>query len=96
MARSIASRQELTSILADCSSTILSAAGQGPTQVLAKTMERIINIRLNAYTESENIPVSQPVGFRPCYSVEDQGTYLFQEMEEAFQDKKSELAVYWR
>ncbi|BFZ13185.1 hypothetical protein BsWGS_16224 [Bradybaena similaris] len=64
------------------------------TSCLCKTMERIINLRLKWYIESENILVPQQAGFRQCYSTEDQATYLSQEIEDAFQDKKSVLAVW--
>ena len=64
------------------------------TSCLCKTMERIINLRLQWYLESENILVSQQAGFRQCYSTEDQATYLSQEIEDAFQDKKLVLATW--
>jgi ribonuclease HI len=64
------------------------------TSCLCKTMERIINLRLQWYLESENLLVSQQAGFRQCYSTEDQATYLSQEIEDAFQDKKLVLAAW--
>ena len=64
------------------------------TSCLCKTMERIINLRMQWYLESENLLVSQQAGFRQCYSTEDQATYLSQEIEDAFQDKKLVLAAW--
>lgn len=64
------------------------------TSCLCKTMERIINHRLQWYIESENILMPQQAGFRQCYSTEDQTTYLSQEIEDAFQEKKLVLAAW--
>ena len=64
------------------------------TSCLCKTMERIINLRLQWYLESENLLVPQQAGFRQCYSTEDQATYLSQEIEDAFQEKKLVLAAW--
>ncbi|CAG5116491.1 unnamed protein product, partial [Candidula unifasciata] len=58
------------------------------TSCLCKTMERITNLRLQWYIESENIITPQQAGIRKFYSTEDQTTYLSQEIEDAFQDKK--------
>ena len=57
-------------------------------------MERIINHRLQWYIESENILMPQQAGFRQCYSTEDQTTYLSQEIEDAFLEKKLVLAAW--
>ncbi|CAG5134700.1 unnamed protein product, partial [Candidula unifasciata] len=64
------------------------------TSCLCKTMERITNFRLQWYIESENIITPQQAGFRKFYSTEDQTTYLSQEIEDAFQDKKLVLAAW--
>lgn len=64
------------------------------TSCMCKTMERIINLRLQWYLESENLLVPQQAGFRQCYSTEDQATYLSQEIEDAFQEKKLVLAAW--
>ena len=64
------------------------------TSCLCKTMERIINLRLQWYLESKNLLVSQQAGFRQCYSTEDQITYLSQEIEDAFQEKKQVLTAW--
>jgi ribonuclease HI len=64
------------------------------TSCLCKTMERIINLRLQWYLESEKLLAPQQAGFRQCYSTEDQATYLSQEIEDAFQDKKVVLTAW--
>ena len=64
------------------------------TSCVSKTMERIINLRMKWYLESEAIIVNQQAGFRQCHSTEDQATYLSQEIEDSFQDKKGVLAVW--
>ena len=64
------------------------------TSCVCKTMERIINLRMKWYLESEEIIVPEQAGFRQCYSTEDQATYLSQEIEDAFQDQKSVLAIW--
>ena len=57
-------------------------------------MERIINLRLQWYLESESFLASQQAGFRQCHSTEDQITYLSQEIEDAFQEKKHVLTAW--
>ena len=64
------------------------------TSCVGKTLERIINHRLKWYLESEQILVPQQAGFRECYSIEDQVTYLSQAVEDAFQEKKKVLAMW--
>lgn len=64
------------------------------TSCLCKTMERIINLRLQWHLESENLLAPQQAGFRQCHSTEDQATYLSQEIEDAFQDKKLVLTAW--
>jgi ribonuclease HI len=64
------------------------------TSCVGKTMERIINCRLKWYLESEQILIPEQAGFRECYSIEDQVTYLSQEVEDAFQEKKKVLTLW--
>ena len=64
------------------------------TSCLCKTMERIINHRMKGYLESNHLLADEQAGFRQCYSTEDQATYLSQDIEDAFQDKKQVLAVW--
>ena len=64
------------------------------TSCTCKTMERIINQRLQLYLESESILVPEQAGFRQYKSTEDQTTHLAQVIEDAFQAKKVTLAVF--
>ena len=50
-------------------------------------------MRLQWYLESKSIIVPEQAGFRQFYySIEDQVTYLSQEIEDAFQEQKLVLA----
>ena len=62
------------------------------TRCLVKTLERIINSRLQWYPESESIIAQEQAGFRQFYSTEDQVTYLSQGIEDAVQERKLVLA----
>jgi ribonuclease HI len=77
------------------------------TSCICKTMERIVNQRLQWYLESENIIVSEQAGFRRYRSTEDQTTHLAryrstedqtthlaQVIEDTFQAKKVMLAAF--
>ena len=64
------------------------------TSCLCKTMERIVNLRLQLYLETESILVPEQAGFRQYKSTEDQTTHLTQVIEDAFQAKKVALAVF--
>ena len=64
------------------------------TSCLCKTMERIVNLRLQLYLETESILVPEQAGFRQYKSTEDQTTHLTQVIEDAFQAKKVTLAVF--
>ena len=46
------------------------------TSCVCKTMERIVNRRMQWYLETENILVPEQAGFRQNKSTEDQTTYL--------------------
>ena len=52
------------------------------TSCVGKTMERVVNQRLKWYLAPEQ------AGFRQFRATEDQTTYLAQEIEDAFQEKK--------
>ena len=58
------------------------------TSCVVKTMERIINGRLMYYLETEKILSEEQAGFRQFRSTEDQATYLSQEIEDTFQEKR--------
>ena len=64
------------------------------TSCVCKTLERIINQRLQLYLETENIIAPQQAGFRQFKSTEDQTTHLSQVIEDAFQAQKSVLTVF--
>ena len=64
------------------------------TSCVVKTMERIINHRLMCFLETEKIISEEQSGFRQFRSTEDQVTYLSQEIEDAFQEKKVLYATW--
>ena len=64
------------------------------TSCVCKTMERIVNQRLQNYLESESIIVPEQAGFRQYRSTEDQTTHLSQIIEDAFQAQKVTLATF--
>ena len=64
------------------------------TSCLCKTMERIVNTRMQLYLESEGIIAPEQAGFRQYRSTEDQTTHLSQVIEDAFQAQKVTLAVF--
>ena len=64
------------------------------TSCVVKTLERIINERLLWHLETERILVPEQAGFRRFRSTDDQATYLAQEIEDAFQEKKCLLAAW--
>ena len=64
------------------------------TSCVCKTMERIVNARMQWYLESEHILAPEQAGFRQHRSTEDQTTHLSQVIEDAFQAKKVLLSVF--
>ena len=64
------------------------------TSCVIKTLERMVNQRLLWYLETENILATEQAGFRQFRSTEDQATYLSQEIEDAFQEKKHVFATW--
>ena len=64
------------------------------TSCVVKTMERIVNRRLIFYFETGKIISEEQAGFRQFRSTEDQVTYLSQEIEDAFQEKKVLFATW--
>ena len=64
------------------------------TSCVVKVMERIVNRRLMGYLEAGNIISEEQAGFRQFRSTEDQVTYLSQEIEDAFQEKKVLFATW--
>jgi len=62
---------------------------------VGKLMERIVTCRLTWYLESQNIISSTQTGYRQHRSTEDQLAYLTQDIENAFQDKRKLLAVFF-
>ena len=64
------------------------------TSCVVKTMERMVNKRLQWYLETKGILASEQAGFRSCRSTEDQVTYLSQEVEDAFQESKQTFVMW--
>ena len=64
------------------------------TSCTCKTMERVVNQRLQLYLESESIIVPEQAGFRQYRSAEDQTTHLTQVIEDGFQAQKVTLATF--
>ena len=64
------------------------------TSCVCKTMERIVNRRLQWYLEAKSTIVPEQAGFRRHRSTEDQTTHLSQVIEDAFQTKKVILASF--
>ena len=64
------------------------------TSCVCKTMERIINQRMQWHLESQKTIVPEQAGFRQYRSTEDQTTHLSQVIEDAFQAKKVVLAAF--
>ena len=64
------------------------------TSCVCKTMERIVNQRMQWYLETERIIAPEQAGFRQYRSTEDQTTHLAQAIEDAFQAKKVMLATF--
>ena len=64
------------------------------TSCVCKTMERIVNARMQWYLESERVLAPEQAGFRQHRSTEDQTTHLSQVIEDAFQAKKVLLSVF--
>ena len=75
-------------------SIVLSYRPISLTSSCCKTMEMIINNRLRTYLEAKNIIAIEQAGFRQHRSTEDQTTYLTQAIEDAFQERKSTLAMF--
>ena len=61
---------------------------------LGKTMERMVNKRLQFHLETNGLINQTQSGFRKHHSTEDQIAYLTQEIENGFQEKKKTLAVF--
>ena len=53
-----------------------------------KTMERVVNQRIKWYLDTNDLLAPEQSGFRQFRATEDQTTYMAQEIEEAFQEKK--------
>ena len=56
---------------------------------IVTVLERIINTRLKWFLESENLLASEQAGFREHHCIEDQTTYIAQEIEYGFQHQKA-------
>ena len=64
------------------------------TSCVVKLLERIINARMKWYLESEQLLAPQQAEFREHHCTEDQTTYLTQEIEDGFQQRKETLAIW--
>jgi len=62
---------------------------------IGKLLERIINRRLIWHLESHSILTPTQTGYRQHHSTEDQLAYLAQSIEDAFQEKKKVLSVFF-
>ena len=62
---------------------------------LSKTMERMVNKRLQNHLERNGLINQVQSGFRKNRSTEDQVAFLAQEVENAFQDKMKTIAVFF-
>jgi len=62
---------------------------------IGKLLERIINKRLLYHLESKDVLTPTQTGYRQHRSVEDQLALLTQGIEDAFQEKKKVLAVFF-
>ena len=56
-------------------------------------MERMVNTRLLQHLEQNGILSNSQSGYRKFRSIEDQTTYLAQEVEDAFQKRQKVLAT---
>ena len=64
------------------------------TSCVCKTMERMVNLRMQWFLETKNVLAPEQAGFRQYRSTEDQTTHLAQAIEDAFQAKKVMLATF--
>ena len=62
---------------------------------LGKLLERMVNRRLISHLESSSVLSPTQTGYRKFQSTEDQLAYLAQNIEDAFQEKKKVLAVFF-
>jgi hypothetical protein len=62
---------------------------------IGKLLERIVNKRLLWHLESNSILADTQSGYRQHHSTEDQLAYFTQNIEDAFQEKKKVLAVFF-
>ena len=62
---------------------------------LSKTMERMVNKRLQNHLERNGLISQTQSGFRKNRSTEDQVAFLAQEVENAFQEKMKTIAVFF-
>ena len=60
-----------------------------------KLLERMVNRRLINHLESNNVLSPTQTGYRKYRSTEDQFVYLAQNIEDAFQEKRKVLAVFF-
>lgn len=75
-------------------SKVLSYRPISLTSCVCKTIERVINQRMQWYLESESIILPEQAGFRRYKSTEDQTTHLAQVIEDSFQAQKVTLAAF--
>ena len=62
---------------------------------VGKLLERMVNRRLINHLESNNVLSPTQTGYRKFRSAEDQLAYLAQNIEDAFQEKRKVLAVFF-
>ena len=62
---------------------------------LGKLLERMVKRRLISHLESNNVLSPMQTGYRTFRSTEDQLAYLAQNIEDAFQEKRKVLAVFF-
>ena len=62
---------------------------------VGKLLERMVNRRLINHLESNNVLSPTQTGYRKLRRTEDQLAYLAQNIEDAFQEKRNVLAVFF-
>ena len=64
------------------------------TSCVCKTMERIVNLRMQWHLEKESVLIPEQAGFRQYRSTDDQTAHLAQVIEDAFQEQKVALTTF--
>jgi hypothetical protein len=65
-----------------------------PTSCAGKLIKRLVNSRISWHLKKKQLLRPEQAGFRQHRISEDQITYIAQEIEDAFQEKKNTIAVW--